>query len=102
MQQDYSYEYGKVIAFVKCEINGAPRFFWFVLNRNQSFTEFLTGILNPYSYKPGWSITPMNYRYTAFHVKVKGSKEFTMAGNPEYLISHSLKKGFFNKNAIAA
>ncbi len=92
----HSYDF-KVIAFIKVKINLQEKFYYFVIDARKDLQDFVDRIIEPKFHKPGNSITAYNYRYTSFHKKVRGSKVFTMKGNPQYLITHSLNKGFFSK-----
>jgi hypothetical protein len=92
------YEEVKTIVFIKCSINGQDKFFAFPINRRDFFEDVLDRIINPVRRKGSESITAYNFKYATFHLKTKGSRELTMAANPQYLISYSARRGFFYKS----
>ena len=101
-----SYRYPtKVIAFCKVKYpdNYDAVMIPFVLNPNEELRDFCERITSPVHRKTittrgnGNRITAHNLRYISFHAKVKGEKSITLASNPEYLISWSPRRGFFDK-----
>lgn len=88
---------GKVIAFVKFKTLTNEGIRHFILNPRTDFHAFIEYLLNAKD-RANWEINAKSFRWVAFHEKTKGSKEFTMRANPNYIISYSISRGFFKNN----
>jgi hypothetical protein len=85
-----------LLAFVKVAFDGGPKIVVFEIPAHRDLTAFIESIIKPVFVKDPRKITALNFRFASFHQKESGI--LTMESNPVYLISYSLKSGFFEKS----